>query len=156
MLRSVLSKGLAVARSSSAALVKQQTPVVSAACRHYSDVATQDLSTMEKHYIAYLDNPDTDGWEIRKLANDIQGGNEIPDPQVLCAFFRACRRVNDYALAIRVLEATKFKCGGQVKQFWPYIMSQLKPTMDELGILSLEEMGYDKPELYLEDVFDMH
>ncbi|PVD20035.1 hypothetical protein C0Q70_20529 [Pomacea canaliculata] len=68
---------------------------------------------------------------------------------------KACRRVNDYALAVRYLEAIQDKCGGRVKEVWPYIKQEIKPTLDELGILTPEEMGYDRPELALKDVYDM-
>lgn len=47
------------------------------------------------------------------------------------------------------------KCGGRLKEVWPYIKQEIKPTLDELGILTPEEMGYDKPELALKDVYDM-
>lgn len=32
-------------------------------------------------------------------------------------------------------------------------MSELKPTLDELGISTLEELGYDKPELATESPY---
>ena len=32
----------------------------------------------------------------------------------------------------------------------------MKPTMDELGISSLDEMGYEKPELALPSPFEIH
>ena len=33
---------------------------------------------------------------------------------------------------------------------------ELKPTMDELGIASIDEMGYNKPELALPNPYDIH
>ena len=36
------------------------------------------------------------------------------------------------------------------------LLQELKPTMDELGIASLEEMGYDKPELALPNPYEIH
>ena len=47
------------------------------------------------------------------------------------------------------------KCGSRMKEVWPYIKQEIKPTLDELGILTPEEMGYDKPELAMKDVYDM-
>merc|ERR1711911_111976 len=69
---------------------------------------------------------------------------------------RACRRVNDFSLTTRILEITKVKCGDKEAEFWPYIMQELKPTMDELGIPSLEEMGYHQPELALPNPYEIH
>ena len=43
-----------------------------------------------------------------------------------------------------------------MKEIYPYVIQEIKPTLDELGISTPEEMGYDKPELHLPNVFDMH
>lgn len=48
------------------------------------------------------------------------------------------------------------KCGGRVGEIWPYVKTEIKPTLEELGILTPEEMGYDAPELACDDVYDMH
>ena len=41
----------------------------------------------------------------------------------------------------------------QIKYF---LLQEIKPTLDELGINSLEEMGYDKPELALPNPYEVH
>lgn len=79
----------------------------------------------------------------------------VPEPDVVIAALQACRRVNDYALAIRFLEAVKDKCGPHVDTIYPYILQEIGPTMCQLGIDTIEELGYDKPELYLPSVYDM-
>ena len=33
---------------------------------------------------------------------------------------------------------------------------EIQPTLDELGIASLEEMGYDKPDLALPNPYEVH
>ena len=48
------------------------------------------------------------------------------------------------------------KCGGRVAEVWPYLVQEIRPTLDELGINTPEELGYDKPELAVEEVHDMH
>ena len=53
----------------------------------------------------------------------------VPEPKVIVAALRACRRVNDYALAIRFLEAVKMKCGRQKNVdvvFTGYILKEVK------------------------------
>ncbi len=35
-------------------------------------------------------------------------------------------------------------------------LQELQPTLDELGISTPEELGYDKPELYLDSPYDIH
>jgi len=109
----------------------------------------------DARYENFFSRPDIDGWEIRKAMNDLQGEDLVPEPKIIIAAMKACRRVNDYALAVRYLEAVKEKCGGRVAEVWPYIVQEIKPTLDELGILTPEQMGYDKPELALKDVYDM-
>nr|ALI58372.1 cytochrome c oxidase subunit Va [Cerebratulus lacteus] len=110
----------------------------------------------DSRYESFFNKPEIDGWELRKGINDLQGYDLVPEPRIISACLRACRRVNDYALAVRYLEAVRDKCGPRLKTIWPYIIQEIRPTLDELGISSPEEMGYDKPELALEDVFDMH
>ena len=109
----------------------------------------------DARYENYFSRPDIDGWEIRKAMNDLQGEDLVPEPKIIIAAMKACRRINDYALAVRYLEAVKDKCGGRLNEVWPYIRQEIKPTLDDLGILTPEEMGYDKPELALKDVYDM-
>ena len=36
------------------------------------------------------------------------------------------------------------------------LLQELKPTLDELGILSPTDMGYDQPELALPNPYEMH
>ncbi len=48
------------------------------------------------------------------------------------------------------------KAGPQAGTIYPYIINEIRPTLDELGISTPEEMGYDKPELALKDPEDFH
>jgi len=109
----------------------------------------------DARYVRYLSRPDIDGWELRKAMNDLQGHDVVPEPKIVIAAMKACRKVNDYALAVRYLEDVKDKCGPKAKVIWPYILKEIGPTLKELGILTPEEMGYDKPELAVKDVYDM-
>jgi cytochrome c oxidase subunit 5a len=80
----------------------------------------------------------------------------VPEPKILTAALKACRRVNDYALAVRILEAVKDKCGGRVNEIYPYLIQEIRPALTELGIDTPEELGYDKPELALQSVYEIH
>ncbi|KAA2226426.1 hypothetical protein F0L46_25665 [Salinarimonas soli] len=64
----------------------------------------------DNRYEAYFNRKDIDGWEIRKGMNDLCGMDLVPDPKIIKAALHACRRVNDYALAVRFIEACKDKC----------------------------------------------
>lgn len=109
-----------------------------------------------KKFVDFFNRPEIDSWEIRRAIHDLVDYDTIPDPEILKAGLKACRRLNDYALAIRFMEMTKSKCGHKVKEYYPYIVQELRPTLDELGIETPEELGYDKPELAIMDVDDIH
>ena len=36
------------------------------------------------------------------------------------------------------------------------MVQELGPTLDELGIPTPEQLGYDKPELAVQDVYELH
>lgn len=109
----------------------------------------------DDRYERYFNRPDIDGWEIRKALTDLQGMDLVPEPKIIIAALKACRRVNDLALTIRMLEAVKFKCANRVDEIYPYILQEIRPTLDELGISTPEELGYDKPELWMDNPYEM-
>ena len=67
---------------------------------------------------------------------DLVAMDLVPEPTILAAALRACRRVNDYSLTTRILEITKVKCGDKEAEFWPYIM-QVRLCQDFLILLYL-------------------
>lgn len=124
--------------------------------RYMSKHSTETDEEFDNRYEAYFNRADIDGWEIRKGMNDLCGMDLVPEPKIIIAAMKACRRVNDYALAVRIIEAVKDKCGSKVNEIYPYIIQEIKPALTELGIDTPEELGYDKPELALESVNEMH
>lgn len=121
---------------------------------HDGPVETEE--EFNARYVQYLSRADVDGWEIRQVFNKLAGMDLVPDPSVICAGMRACRRVNDFALAVRILETVKDKCGSKANEIYPYILQEIKPTLDELGINTIEELGYDQPELALQSIDEIH
>lgn len=104
----------------------------------------------------FFNRKDIDGWDIRRGINDLWGHDLVPEPKIIVAALHACRRVNDFALAVRIIEAVKDKCGSKVSEIYPYIIQEIQPTLTELGISTPEELGYDQPELACESVYDIH
>lgn len=104
----------------------------------------------DKRYLDYFSRPDIDGWELRKGINDMQNFDLIPEPKIVIAVLQACRRINDHSLAVRYLEAVQRKANYK-KEIVDYLMKEIRPTLNELGISTPEEMGYDEPELALGD-----
>lgn len=117
---------------------------------------TETDDQFDARYENYFNRPDIDSWEIRKAMNDLQGMDLVPEPKIVIAALKACRRLNDYALAVRFIEAIKEKCGSRVSEIYPYVLQEIRPTLDELGVNTPEELGYDRPELHLPSVHDMH
>lgn len=103
----------------------------------------------DARYVAFFSRADIDGWEVRKVFNFlytfqtyqgekwilidhelmlIQGMNNligmdlVPDPKIISAALRACRRLNDYALTIRFLEAIRFRANSANKDIYPYVL----------------------------------
>jgi cytochrome c oxidase subunit 5a len=120
-----------------------------------SSHSTETDAEFDARYEAYFSRPDIDGWECRKAMNDILGMDLVPEPKIISAGLKACRRVNDYALAIRWLEGVKDKCGDKAGEIYPYLIQEIQPTLKELGIETPEELGYGQPELALKSVFEM-
>ncbi|KAL3067750.1 hypothetical protein OYC64_022051 [Pagothenia borchgrevinki] len=75
--------------------------------------------------------------------NTLIGYDLVPEAKTVDSALRACRRLNDMASAIRILEAVKDKAGPH-KEIYPYLIQELQPTLSELGISTPEQLGMDK------------
>ncbi|KAL3290243.1 hypothetical protein HHI36_023596 [Cryptolaemus montrouzieri] len=152
MLRSSAARICGLLRGS----INPAAPVVCNSQRYSSKKHAVYDDEFDARYENYFNNKNIDGWEIRQGINDLCGHDLVPEPKIVIAALKACRRVNDFALAVRIIEAVKDKCGDRVKEIYPYILQEIGPTLTELGISTPEELGYDKPELALESVDHMH
>ena len=123
--------------------------------RKFSSKVETDAE-FDQRYLDYFNRADIDGWEIRKGMADLVAMDLVPEPEIVAAALRACRRVNDFSLTTRILEVVKIKCGDKEAEFWPYILQQLEPTLTELGIPTPHHLGYDQPELALPNPYEIH
>lgn len=57
--------------------------------------------------------------------NDLHGMDLVPEPKVIIAALHACRRLNDYAVTTRFLEAIQDKCAHHKDVIYPYILQVL-------------------------------
>ncbi|XP_064192135.1 cytochrome c oxidase subunit 5A, mitochondrial-like isoform X1 [Anguilla rostrata] len=113
------------------------------ATRCYSHAKVETDEEFDARWVTYFNNPEIDSWELRKGMNTLIGYDLVPEPKILDSALRACRRLNDLASAIRILEAVKNKTGSH-KDIYPYVIQELRPTLDELGISTPEELGIDR------------
>ena len=49
----------------------------------------------------------------------------------------------------------QWKAGKDAKVVYPWLIQEIRPTLDRLKISTPEELGLDKPEFGLKDVFEM-
>ena len=125
-----------------APVVRQMRPVVGSTARFMSDKPEESAEAFDARWEAYFDRKDIDSWEIRKGVNELYGHDLVPEPRIVNAMLRACRRLDDFAMAVRVMEIIKLKCGQSGdKEIYNYIIQSCKPTIDELGVETVEGLG---------------
>ncbi|XP_036204527.1 cytochrome c oxidase subunit 5A, mitochondrial-like [Myotis myotis] len=111
--------------------------------RCYSHGSHETDEEFDARWVTYFNKPGIDAWELRKGMNTLVGYDLVPEPKIIDAALRACRRLNDFASAVRILEVVKDKAGPH-KEIYPYVIQELRPTLNELGISTPEELGLDK------------
>lgn len=79
-----------------------------------------------------------DLFEVQRVLNNAFSYDLVPSPSVIEKALLACRRVNDYATAVRVFEGLKVKVENQ-EQYQAYL-DELKPIREELGVDLKEEL----------------
>ncbi|KAI9225454.1 MAG: COX5A-domain-containing protein [Piptocephalis tieghemiana] len=79
-----------------------------------------------------------DLYELQRGLNNCFSYDLVPAPEVVDTALRAARRINDFATAVRILEALKLKV-EEPSQYDAYLKA-LAPTREELGIPTREEL----------------
>ena len=70
----------------------------------------------------------SEGWNklfqifYHQAINDLIGMDLIPEPKIIIAALHACRRINDYSITTRFLEAIKYKTAHHQGVIYPYIL----------------------------------
>ncbi|XP_033634979.1 cytochrome c oxidase subunit 5A, mitochondrial-like [Asterias rubens] len=142
MFRRVVSS--IVSNTRTALTVQAIRPLAASQSRSYSSKKEETDEQFDARWEAYFNRPEIDDWELRRGLNELHGHDLVPEPKIVAAALRACRRLNDTAMAVRILEAVKDKAGSH-KNIYPYMLQELRPTLDELSISTPEELGLDKP-----------
>lgn len=115
---------------------------------------TESDEVFDQRYLDYFNRPDIDSWELRKGISDMHGLDLIPEPKIIIAALEAARRLNDHSVCVRYLEALHWKSRFD-KNIYAYLIQEIRPTLDKLGISTPEELGYDKPQLTIENCFEV-
>ncbi len=108
--------------------------------RWYSSKPQESDEEFDARWENYFNQEDIDSWDLRRGLNDIYGHDLVPDPKIVTAMLKAARRLNDVAMAVRILESVKAKAAGD-SAVYSYVMDAVKPTLEELGLNTPEELG---------------
>lgn len=123
-----------------------RNPLVSGrpALRLYSHEGTgwNDFGSVpayESKWIEFFKNSAYDQFELQRGLNQCFAFDIVPTVPVLEAALRACRRLDDFAAAVRVFGALRQKCKNDA-EYLEY-SQYLKPIKEELGVMTPEEIG---------------
>ena len=108
--------------------------------RRYASKKEETDEEFDARWEAYFNRDEIDAWELRKGLNDLYGYDVVPQPKIVVAMLKAARRLNDVALAVRILEAVKEKAAGD-QNVYSFVMEGVKPTLEELGLETPEKLG---------------
>ncbi|SHO76236.1 Similar to S.cerevisiae protein COX6 (Subunit VI of cytochrome c oxidase (Complex IV)) [Malassezia sympodialis ATCC 42132] len=136
---SFLTGAIRVAAASSgsrAALMKRAAVPAAMQVRLYSD-HSESFEEFNERYVKFFEGVQ-DQFEAQRGLNNAFAYDLVPSPEVLEAALKAARRVNDFALAVRIFEGIKHKTenDSQYKQY----LEVLKPLREELGVPLKEEL----------------
>lgn len=88
----------------------------------------------------YFDSDLCDYFYFRKGAYRVFNDDFVADPAVYQSMLYCCRRLNNFPAAMRTLELMRFKCGDR-EEVYDWLMQELAPTMEDLGLPSVEDMN---------------
>ncbi|CDK26634.1 unnamed protein product [Kuraishia capsulata CBS 1993] len=120
--------------------VRPQPLQLSLIKRNYSAHHEETFEEFTTRYEKEFDEA-YDLFEVQRVLNNCFSYDLVPAPAVIEKALRACRRVNDYATAVRVFEGLKHKVENS-QQYEAYL-EELKDVREELGIDLREELFPD-------------
>ena len=110
------------------------------AFRLYSS-SGEDVSggpAFQQKWISFF-NTAYDGFELRRGLNNVFGYDCVPPAPVIEAILKACRRLDDFSTAVRLFGGLRGKTEND--QQYDQYLAYLRPLMDELGVVTPEELG---------------
>jgi len=110
--------------------------------RKYGTARTDNLpeEQFDAMWTHFFNNPLLDRYELRRGLNIVHDFDMIPEPHLVETMFYACRRLNDYAMTVRILEGIKDKIPKD-PIVYQWMLQELGPCMEELGISTPDELG---------------
>lgn len=105
---------------------------------HAEDGPEKNYDSFVKKWSDFFRNVNED-FELERGLYHVFGYDWVPAVEVIEEALQACRRVNTFPTAVRVLEAVQEKTEN-AKQYDDYIKA-LKPLMDKLGVVEKKDLG---------------
>ncbi len=121
-------------------LVTKYDSLRTAQWRWYSSKPQESDEAFDARWENYFNQEDIDSHDLRRGLNELYGHDLVPDPKIARAMLNAARRLDDVAMAVRILEAIKQKAAGD-SEVYSYVIDAIKPTLEELGLNTPEELG---------------
>nr|CAB3233217.1 cytochrome c oxidase subunit 5A, mitochondrial-like [Phallusia mammillata] len=140
MFRSAFRLVQTTARTVQVASRSQIKPFAVPVVRKFSDSALITPEEENAAFIAAFENKDMDAFDFKIAYMNLHSHDAVPEPAVIQAALYACRRLNHLPFAIRVLELVRIKCESR-QDIYDYLMQELQPTLDDLGLKTVEGYG---------------
>eukprot|EP00127_Corallochytrium_limacisporum_P005532 Clim_evm49s207 gene=Clim_evmTU49s207 len=90
----------------------------------------------------FFKREDLDNYQMRRGLDDLFSHDLIPEPRIIVAALHCSRRLNDFATTVRILEGVKDKSTLD-PSLYDWVLGEIKPTLQELGVPTPEELGLD-------------
>ncbi|PKI83066.1 Cytochrome c oxidase subunit 6 [Malassezia vespertilionis] len=127
---------VAAASTGARAMLMKRAAPLAVQVRAYSDDA-ESFEDINSRFLRFFDNVQDD-FELQRGLNNVFGYDLVPSPEVIESALRASRRLNDFALAVRIFEGIKFKVDTS-EQYKQYV-DALASVREELQIPLKEEL----------------
>jgi cytochrome c oxidase subunit 5a len=104
----------------------------------HHDHETESFEAFNARYQQFF-NSCTDLFELQRGLNNCFAYDLVPTTDVIEAALKCARKVNDYAITVRILEGLKFKVENK-GQYEAYL-KEMDPLLKELGELISPDVG---------------
>ncbi|XP_075257004.1 cytochrome c oxidase subunit 5A, mitochondrial-like [Convolutriloba macropyga] len=126
-----------VTRSAQLAKVK---PTIASFTRLGSNSHPEQDPEFDDRWEQFFNKEDIDKWELKSGLNSLAGYDLVPEPRVCIAALKAARRLDDFAIAVRIIEIIRYKSAGNTGVY-NYVMQEIRPVLEEMGVPEPDKLG---------------
>jgi cytochrome c oxidase subunit 5a len=111
----------------------------SSKAEEHDDHHEETYEEYTQRYMKFFNEEADDMFELSRGLNNAFCTDIVPAPEVLVAALKAARRLNSFSIAARVVQALREKI--QDEKIYKEYLTELEPTLKELGVPTPEELG---------------